>query len=57
MRIMGTSLIEKWRFLGSFHVDNEDHFLLAVRRLGNVKFYYFSRTLVEAWLNQGDEKG
>ena len=57
MRIMGTSLIEKWRFLGNFHVDNEDHFLLAVRRLGNVKFYHFSRTLVDAWVNQGDEKG
>ena len=57
MRIMGTSLIEKWRFLGSFHVDNEDHFLLAVRHLGNVKFYQFSRTLDDAGVNQGDEKG
>ena len=55
MRIMGTSLIEKWRFLGNFHVDNEDHFLLAVRRLGNVKFYQFSRTLDDAGANQGDE--
>ena len=54
---MGTSSIEKWRFLGSFHVDNEDHFLLAVRDAGNMTVYLSSRTLDDTRVNQGDEKG
>ena len=49
--------MEKWRFLGSFHVDNEDPFLVAVRYVGNSKVYRFSRTLDDAGVNQGDEKG
>jgi len=54
---MGTSLIEKWRFLGSFHVDNEDYFLVAVMHVGNAKVYRFSRTLDDVGVNQGDKKG